>query len=872
MKKNKEVKPSVEINATYQIGAYGTEKVFHAVLRYLILLTAVIGFGVSGSAMLGIEADFMTVVLASAYTFTTFFLLFKSLRGMIAGIAFGVGGMIIALISLQMSVKKLFIGTFNGIFNSVLDIIKERGYTTVPYLDKTNVTGFGMLTAITALAAVTVGLSCRKRTRAVPYVIVLTVPAVIFMATGGIIQLRYFAPAVAAACAMAVMELAERGVKSVFRSSFVGFTSFVLAALLMLTPIVNTKKAMDPMSLGGIGGLVQTLTPDPVESSFKRSAYPKRNIFTGRKILTVYTNSASSLYLRSWAGGKYEDGSWYSVDYDYGYNYADFARDNDYFGLTKKFLETASALGYDRERIGIGLTDVSIVLAVKQKNLPLPSMSGRTGAIYDGGKTIHPSYLYDGVSTLETPWKGKILTSAAVIDDYDNELLSDVIYGFYEYLVGYCGNNRRPSSPIGRYFANKLYKYGNDEYVSISNNFTKFGARAYGDEVKDEAINRAVEEIFENTDIEKYFDRVFLSEGDTSYLYYGVVHDGYYYTLNNEGEAHALEVAKMVADYLAEGRKYSINPKSTGKSVTEELLFGTKEGYCVQFATVGTLIMRRLGFYARYAEGYIAQDFKGTNTDGGFNYESKITDREGHAWCEVWIDGFGWMPLEFTPGYGNVNVSGTTKPPETTPQETSDTPITTTPPETATTPQETSDAPITTTPPETSSTSPVTTEGEGSNSGGKRFDAVPLIIAAVILIPTAAIVSAVVSSANKKKKRLDALITRALSGSHNSEERRVLSLALKNALSCALGAYGALPKAGELPESYGLRLEAALKLNGLEVPLSLCVDALVKQVYGFGMDENDIKISAFTLRALRVNAPRKLGIFKLIICKIKGVL
>ncbi len=867
MKKNKAPKTSLEINATYGQSAYGTDKVLHAVLRYLILLTAVIGMGASCSEILGMKPEAMTLILSSAYTFTVFYLLFRSLKGLIAGIAFGAVGMFTALMVLHLSLKQLFVGGFNGIFNLILDIISKRGYKTVPYLDTGIVTDFGILVIITALAALTVGISCRKRTRVIPYAVVVAIPAMIFMLTGGEVQLRYFALPVAAACAMATMELAERGVKGAFRSSFVGFTSFVLASMLMLTPMVNTDRSMKQI---GAGEIIKDLIPDYNVSEVQRSAVLRRHTFTGKHIMTVHSNVASPVYLRNWAGGFYGNQSWYSVDYDYGYPFGEFARSKDYFELTKKFIELAELLGYGKDQIGIGLTDISIVLDVKQKNLPLPSMSGRIGAIYDGDKTFYPSYIYDGVSMLESAWKGEILTSAAVIDDYDNELLSDVIYGFYEYLF-YGTYGMTPTSAIGKYFAGTLNKYGNGKYFLLGSNLASFANSAYGADVKDAAINRAVEEIFENTDIEQYFHGVLLSQIDAVHLYRGVVHNGCYYVLDNEGKAHALEVAKIVADYLADGRKYSTNPKSTGLSVTEELLFGSKEGYCVQFATVGTLIMRRLGFSARYAEGYIAQDFEGSKSS--YAYESKITDREGHAWCEVWIEGFGWLTCEMTPGFGELNVGGTTPPPVTTPPETSDTPITTTPPVTGTTPSETTDKPIVTTPSETEKPIIDTTEPKyGDGDKTNDLDPVPFVILGVALILLIAFISSVISTVNKKKKRLDALISRALAGNNNSDERRILAEALKSALSGALGAYGALPKAGELPEGYASRLEETLRLDGLEIPISLCVSALVKQVYGFGMDENDVKVSAFTLRALRVNARKKVGLFKLIIYRIKGVL
>ena len=867
--KTKEAKSSLTVNVTYGQNAGFTGKLLHAALRYLILLTAVIGMGVSVTSILGIKVGFLSLLLSSVYTFTTFYFLFKSLRGMIFGIAFGSVGMLIVLRTLNLSLKTFFVGGFNGIFNSVLDIIKKRGYKTIPYLDKSIVTDWGILVIITVFAAVPLGLSCRKRTRMIPYAVCVALPAMIFMLAGGDVHLRYFAPAVAAACAMAAMELAEKGVKGVIPSSFVGFTSLVLSGVLMLTPIVNTKTAMDPIGFGGIGGFVQALTPDIVRSNVSRSVNMGRRIVSGKKILTVYTNDASTLYLRNWTGSTYGSEKWYAPAYDYGYSYADFARENDYFLLTKSFIEKAKILGYGKDEIGIGMTDVSIVMAANQKNLPLPSMSGRTGAIYNGGSTVYPIHTYDGISTLEMLWKGKIITNAAVVSGDENELLSDVIHGYFEYLVGYCAHDRRPSSAIGRRFATSFYKYENAEQIPLTSKLTSFAKSAYGQLVDDKAIDRAVEELFENTDIEKYFDK---SRGGSGTIISSnsVEYGGYYYELSHYGMTHALDVAKLVSDYLADGRRYDTNPKTTGKSVTEELLYGSKEGYCVQFATVGTLIMRRLGFYARYAEGYVVQNYK-VSSDRNYAYESKVTDKEGHAWCEVWIDSFGWMTVEMTPGFGESNGGGTTNPPVTTPPETSDAPIVTTPPVTDTTPPDTSEKPPVTTPPET--TEPISDTTEPKTGGvGKRFDASPFIIAAVILIPTVALISAVVSTVNKKKKRLDALIVRALSGSHNSEERRLLALSLKTALSSALSAYRALPKAGELPESYGLRLEETLSLSGLEIPLSVCVQALVKQIYGFGMDDNDIKVSALTLRALRVNALRRVGIIKLIIYKIKGVL
>lgn len=66
-------------------------------------------------------------------------------------------------------------------------------------------------------------------------------------------------------------------------------------------------------------------------------------------------------------------------------------------------------------------------------------------------------------------------------------------------------------------------------------------------------------------------------------------------------------------------------------------------GYCIHFATAGALLLRMQGIPARYVTGYVAQ------LDGGGRGEA--LDRDAHAWVEVYINGYGWYPVEMTPGY-----------------------------------------------------------------------------------------------------------------------------------------------------------------------------------------------------------------------------
>ena len=63
------------------------------------------------------------------------------------------------------------------------------------------------------------------------------------------------------------------------------------------------------------------------------------------------------------------------------------------------------------------------------------------------------------------------------------------------------------------------------------------------------------------------------------------------------------------------------------------------------------MLMREAGFSARYVEGYVIEPAQQSDA----NERIRVSDRCAHAWCEVYIDGAGWYPLEFTPGFENDN-------------------------------------------------------------------------------------------------------------------------------------------------------------------------------------------------------------------------
>lgn len=132
---------------------------------------------------------------------------------------------------------------------------------------------------------------------------------------------------------------------------------------------------------------------------------------------------------------------------------------------------------------------------------------------------------------------------------------------------------------------------------------------------------------------------------------------------------------KKVQQYLKDNAEYSLEPGAVpdGQDFTEHFLFENKKGFCVHFATAGVMLLRAMGIPSRYASGYVitshnfedAEDATTEEVTVSYLENQKIvqktveqqtvtvslTDKNAHAWAEVYVDGLGWIPCEMTKGY-----------------------------------------------------------------------------------------------------------------------------------------------------------------------------------------------------------------------------
>lgn len=129
---------------------------------------------------------------------------------------------------------------------------------------------------------------------------------------------------------------------------------------------------------------------------------------------------------------------------------------------------------------------------------------------------------------------------------------------------------------------------------------------------------------------------------------------------------HFLNIESLIKTVLGNlsGRAaYTLTPGDTpgGKDYVDYFLYENRKGYCTHFASAATVIFRLCGVPARYVEGYVAtiEDYaRAARTDEG-RYVLDIKDTNAHAWCEIYLDGFGWLPVEVTPGLVAINTGDT---------------------------------------------------------------------------------------------------------------------------------------------------------------------------------------------------------------------
>ena len=127
------------------------------------------------------------------------------------------------------------------------------------------------------------------------------------------------------------------------------------------------------------------------------------------------------------------------------------------------------------------------------------------------------------------------------------------------------------------------------------------------------------------------------------------VYDNYNLTIRNNGLPLNKRL-EIVRSYLWDTCSYTIAPGSTpeGMDYAEYFLLYNHKGFCAHYATAAVLLCRMCGIPARYCQGYVMTQNNLVEAVGDGNHLYQIPDEQAHAWAEIYVDGYGWIPYEFT--------------------------------------------------------------------------------------------------------------------------------------------------------------------------------------------------------------------------------
>ncbi|TMD58587.1 MAG: DUF4129 domain-containing protein [Chloroflexi bacterium] len=116
-------------------------------------------------------------------------------------------------------------------------------------------------------------------------------------------------------------------------------------------------------------------------------------------------------------------------------------------------------------------------------------------------------------------------------------------------------------------------------------------------------------------------------------------------------KTNAYDKAEAIELYLRTNFKYSTVVKAppSGRDPVDYFLFDLKEDFCEYFASSMVVMLRSVGVPARVVEGYTM----GTFDEPTGRY--MITERNAHAWVEVYFAGYGWIEFEPTPSEAVVS-------------------------------------------------------------------------------------------------------------------------------------------------------------------------------------------------------------------------
>lgn len=387
-------------------------------------------------------------------------------------------------------------------------------------------------------------------------------------------------------------------------------------------------------------------------------------------IVTLNKKYDGAIYLKDSVKSVYDDNEWLELN-DKAYSENLFSDFKEYGIFPQDFPSLFAKL------INPGTSELSIDITSKVNKDRIFSPYGTDN--YDGLSYNHDLI----VSSINKPERRFSYQFVPIEPDYIASNLnrkmttihstSDIFYDeWYDQIISYCNKN------------DLMY---NEDLFKMYTYIQPYDSLVYG---HGQFIMSALLENAYRDFVYEYYLQLPDNDKDMNEVY-----DEYSDILNMaqsaETAADKLAILNEIREKIGAETNYTLSPGKTpsNRDFINYFLIENQKGYCIHYATSGVILARMAGIPARYATGYVivADDFNDSSLNSDGSYTINVTDNRSHAWAEVYLDGFGWVPFEFTAGYSNSSINHDT-PEENTADTTSDpnTTVTTTSVNTSTTP------------------------------------------------------------------------------------------------------------------------------------------------------------------------------------------
>lgn len=355
--------------------------------------------------------------------------------------------------------------------------------------------------------------------------------------------------------------------------------------------------------------------------------------YSGKEVITIQAsgNVRGNLYLRNFYGTDYVNGGWVC-------DMGDFERAAENAGFSPKDVALAVAdrayeISQQQEREATLTYQITYSRKLgREAALPYFANLSEVDHIKVFGEGRAKKNLFSNELSVESRYGNSDADELAWQADIDFNYHDPMIAWYNEYALTYVdGSGDVPSADYHAWLTGNLFY---NEWEPVYYTYT------YGEDDGNESY---VDEL-----LQYYQSRL---EGESTY----------------RRNYTRLEAADMVSRELQSGCRYALELDSvpSGMDAVEYFLSESHAGYCMHFASAGTLMLRSLGIPARYASGYVAK-LREFERDSDGHYTASVKDWNAHAWVEVYLDDIGWVPVEMTPGYDIYSKELPTEPGVTT--------------------------------------------------------------------------------------------------------------------------------------------------------------------------------------------------------------